>query len=91
MAAAARAQGRPDAAAAIVDDLIAWIGGPPQTAARVPVYPRNRRDPECDIVFARVELAFERGRIGAQRRPLRPLARFEPVAAPARTATALAS
>jgi UDP-N-acetylglucosamine--N-acetylmuramyl-(pentapeptide) pyrophosphoryl-undecaprenol N-acetylglucosamine transferase len=33
MAEAARAQGRPDAAAAIVDDLLAWVGGEPARAA----------------------------------------------------------
>src|SRR5690606_8010089 len=33
MAEAARAHGRPDAAAAIVDDLLAWLGGPSASVA----------------------------------------------------------
>ena len=34
MAEAARAHGRPDAAAAIVDDLVAWLGGPSEPRER---------------------------------------------------------
>jgi UDP-N-acetylglucosamine--N-acetylmuramyl-(pentapeptide) pyrophosphoryl-undecaprenol N-acetylglucosamine transferase len=91
MAVAARAKGRPDAAAAIVDDLIAWVGGKPLTPARIATIPPPRRDPEPGMAFAHVDFRAGRGRIGAQRPSLRPLARFEPAIPPARqTGTALA-
>lgn len=42
MAEAARRRGRPDAAAAIVDDLFAWLGVPSEAA------PEPDRDPGVD-------------------------------------------
>lgn len=42
MAEAARAHGRPDAAAAIVDDLFAWLGGP--SASVAPPGPSSSKD-----------------------------------------------
>lgn len=75
MAAAARGEGRPDAAAAIVDDLISWLGGPTMTAARVPTIPPPRHDPEPGMAFARVDFRAARGSMRASRVPT---ARFEP-------------
>jgi UDP-N-acetylglucosamine--N-acetylmuramyl-(pentapeptide) pyrophosphoryl-undecaprenol N-acetylglucosamine transferase len=77
MAASARKLGKPEAAAAIVDDLIAWLGGPTMTAARVPTIPPPRHDPEPGMAFARADVRL--------RAPMkaRPTIRFEPVLAPA--------
>jgi UDP-N-acetylglucosamine--N-acetylmuramyl-(pentapeptide) pyrophosphoryl-undecaprenol N-acetylglucosamine transferase len=80
MASAAREQGRPDAAAAIVDDLVSWLGRPTITPARIPTIPPPRRDPEPGMAFARVD--FRGGRNGIEVRrsswPPAPLAHFEP-------------
>lgn len=82
MAAAARAEGRPDAAAAIVDDLVAWLGGPTMTAARVPTIPPPSHDPEPGMAYARVDFRAARGSVRASR-PAVPVARFEPAELPA--------
>jgi hypothetical protein len=81
MADAARKHGRPDAAAAIVDDLIAWLGGPSERAHRID-------DAEDDgggggARFAPID--FRAGRsIAMQRRSRRPPppAHLEIVSAP---------
>lgn len=79
MATASRRLGRPDAAAAIVDDLLTWIGDPPMTLSRIPtIAPPG--DPEPGLAFARVD--FRAGRDGLEvrrsSRPPAPRARFEP-------------
>ena len=84
MATAAREQGRPDAAAAIVDDLFTWIAGPPMTAARVPSIPPPSGDPEPGMAFARVDFRAARGELAMARASSRPPppVRFEPAALP---------
>lgn len=93
MARAARAQGRPDAAAAIVDDLLTWIGGPPMTAARVPTIPPPSHDPEPGMAFARVDFRASRGELAARPTSTRPppAIRFEPAPLPFAGRSALAS
>ncbi|UJR80107.1 undecaprenyldiphospho-muramoylpentapeptide beta-N-acetylglucosaminyltransferase [Sandaracinus amylolyticus] len=82
MAAAARDEGRPDAAAAIVDDLISWLGRATMTPARVPTIPPPRHDPEPGMAFARVDFRASRGSIEARRASAPPVARFEPAVFP---------
>jgi UDP-N-acetylglucosamine--N-acetylmuramyl-(pentapeptide) pyrophosphoryl-undecaprenol N-acetylglucosamine transferase len=80
MAEAARKQGRPDAAAAIVDDLIGWLGGP--SDEKVVVRTTNE-EPEGGAKFASVD--FRSGRaISMERKSRRPPppAHLELVSAP---------
>lgn len=58
MADAARQHGRPDAAAAIVDDLFAWLGGPAREAA--PHEGATRRDDDGSARFATVDFTARR-------------------------------
>ncbi len=58
MAEAARRHGRPDAAAAIVDDLFAWLGGPALDA--VTATPPRSRDDDGTARFAPVDFTARR-------------------------------
>lgn len=64
MADAARAHGKPDAAAAIVDDLFAWLGGPTERRSSVPSA-RPTRDDDEGSRFAPVD--FRAGRAMSMR------------------------
>jgi UDP-N-acetylglucosamine--N-acetylmuramyl-(pentapeptide) pyrophosphoryl-undecaprenol N-acetylglucosamine transferase len=80
MSSAARELGRPQAAAEIVDDLYAWLGGPPSTLARISSFP-PRRDPEPGMAYAQVDFRASRAElraIGARPSSVPPTARFEP-------------
>lgn len=81
MARAARAHGRPEAAAAIVDDLTSWLGGPTLTPGRIPSVPPPRHDPEPGMAYGRVDFRAGRSGLGLERRAA-PLARFEPASMP---------
>jgi UDP-N-acetylglucosamine--N-acetylmuramyl-(pentapeptide) pyrophosphoryl-undecaprenol N-acetylglucosamine transferase len=71
MAQAARSHGRPEAAAAIVDDLIAWLGGASMRPLPIAVAPLKRRGDA------------ERRAAPAYRARPQPIVRFEPFVAPA--------
>jgi UDP-N-acetylglucosamine--N-acetylmuramyl-(pentapeptide) pyrophosphoryl-undecaprenol N-acetylglucosamine transferase len=89
MAAAARDRGRPDAAAAIVDDLVAWLGGPGMTAARIPTIPPPPREPEPGMAFARMDFRdTSRGALRRSSAPPAPRVVFEPAPLPFRPAIA---
>jgi len=73
MSAAAREHGRPDAAAAIVDDLIGWLGGP-QPRGRSDVPPANEHsDGGSRLAHATLRLDVRQMPLGATPRPRRPV------------------
>ena len=81
MAIAARRGGRPDAAQAIVDDLIAWVGGKPMTGLPLRASEPPKRG--GGMQFATVELGTARGELVVRRssRPPAPPVRIEVVPA----------
>lgn len=86
MAQAARSLGRPDAAAAIVDDLLSWIGGPTLTRTRT-TSTRDRDDDGGGMglrELATVDFRASRGELALSRSspPPAPSARLVPVVLP---------
>ena len=69
MSESARAHGRPDAAAAIVDDLLGWLGGVEPEAEPIPP---ARSEPPSGLQYAGVALgpAFMRAQAHRPRRPV---------------------
>ena len=69
MSESARAHGRPDAAAAIVDDLLGWLGGVEPEAEPIPP---ARSEPPSGLQYAGVALgpAFMRAQTHRPRRPV---------------------
>ena len=73
MALAARKRGRPDAAAAIVDDLFDWLGAPeePTRQARTPTSePPGRDDNGPSTPSLRANVQLRRATLPVRRRPL---------------------
>ncbi len=82
MAESARAHGRPDAAAAIVDDLFGWLGGPSERASVPPA--DSRRDDDEGPRFASVDFAAGRAiTLRPRRTSAPPPVRLQPIAAAA--------
>lgn len=70
MAEAARAHGRPDAAAAIVDDIFSWLGGP--AARPAPVMKRDDDDDDSGVHFSTIDFRARRSLTMRRMRDTRP-------------------